>query len=561
MREKKRIAIYSFYDQEGIVDRYVEYLLTDLCRHIQRLVIVCNCSLNMSMRNKLSVYTDCILERENEGYDIWGYKAGMDMLGWEEICRYDELVLCNDSVIGPIYPFQEMFDEMESREADFWGITKHYEADGNPFARESGTKLSEHIQSYFMVFRQKLMRDGRFQEYWMRLPKLYSYEDAVGCHESIFTAKLADMGYAYDVYVNADEYRDYTPNPLLRCPDILVSEKRCPIVKRRIFIEDYRVTLHDMAGGAPARLMKQLDQNMGFDVEMIWEHILRIGRLDRIMYNLQLRYILGGSTRSKDGDISDMAVVFLDSQPEETHRELPQGMACYWMSMEQLRSPEAETIIGQHELICLLPKLAEDVETPSSSTADLLQIRYNSLICDQAYLYQIKECFRNHPRLGILYPPAPAHGNYVKQGKAMWQGGWYRREAFREMLQTDIGDLGRNHHSMYAAVVYNQIELRRLLNNQSYCLEDIVRDHNRVVEEWQRTREAHDRVVEEWRRTREAHDRVAEEWRRTQEAHDRVVEEWTRTAEALRKLQAEYDELKKQKTSRGLAGIFKRGNE
>lgn len=555
MTRKKRIAIFSFYDQEGVVDRYVEYLLVDLCHNLERLVIVCNGPLQAQMRSKLSVYTNCILERENEGFDIWGYKAGMELLGWEEISQYDELVLCNDSVIGPVYPFCEMFEEMDSKEIDFWGITKHYELDENPFSKKSGAKLMEHIQSYFMVFRQNVLRDRRFQEYWEQLPMLHSYEEAVGSHESIFTARLVDMGYAYDVYVDTDEYRDYTPNALRMCPDILVGVKRCPIIKKRIFIQDYGVTLHDMAGGAPARLMKQLEQDMGFDTDLIWEHILRVGKLDQITYNLHLQYILSGS--SENGDVSNMAVIFLGSHPEESWGRLPQGVAAYTMSMEQFMSPETEEITRQYELICLLPEIAMDLEAPGSSTMDLQQVRYGNLICNHTYMLQIKECFRMHSRLGILYPPLPSHGSYVKNEQDVWWGGWFRREALHELMQTGIEGRKGNHHSLYAAVVYNQSELQKLLNNQSYYMEEyrhLYNEHKMTVQEWTRCMEAHDRVVAEWQQT----DSQLKSYR---DAHDRVVAEWTKTAEALKQLQVEYEALKEQKNSSGLAKIFKWGSK
>lgn len=578
MENKKRVVIFVFYDQDGIVDRYVEYLLADLCQNLERLVIVCNGALQDQGRSRLSAYSDCIIQRENEGYDIWGYKAGIDMLGWEEICRYDELILCNDSVMGPVYPFREMFDEMSSRKVDFWGITKHYEAEGNPFVQDINAQLPEHIQSYFMVFRRNILNDNRFQEYWARLPMLHSYRDAVSYHEINFTARLADMGYAYDIYADTDEYREYTPNPVMACPDILVSAKKCPVVKKRVFVWDYGVSLHETAGGAPARLMDYLEQHTDFDVNLIWDNILRTGRLDLIAYNLQLHYILGSSAEGGAVRDSNMAVIFLDSRIGEISASLPQGAAVYEMSTEQLTSEEGEKIISQYDFICLLPGPAADDEVPGSSTMDLKRHIFYNLISDSAYLGRIEECFRAHPRLGILYPPIASHGSYVKNTAAEWMGGWFRREALKEMLQTGITDRNGDHHSYYAAVVHNQVALPQQLNNQAYYLEvyrQLSRDHEFVVQEWARCQESHDRVVAEWRQTdeqlksyMEAHDRVVAEWRQTDEqlksymeAHDRVVAEWTKTAEALRQLQAEYDALKEQKDHNKLANIFKRNSK
>ena len=563
MENKKRAAIFVFYDQDGIVDRYVEYLLADLCQNLERLVIVCNGELQSQGRSRLSVYSDCIIQRENEGYDIWGYKTGIDMLGWEEICRYDELILCNDSVMGPVYPFREMFDEMDSRKVDFWGITKHYEVEGNPFTKDTNTRLPEHIQSYFMVFRRNILSDGCFREYWAQLEMPHGYEEAVNSHEITFTAKLAEMGYTYDVYANMDDYREYTPDPVMMSPDILVSAKRCPIIKKRIFVRDYGVSLHETAGGAPARLMDYLERHTDFDVNLIWDNILRTGRLDLIAYNLQLHYILGSN--ADGGTIGDfnMAIIFLDSQSREISASLPQGAAVYEMSTEQLTSEEGEKIISQYDFICLLPEPTADDEVPGSSTVDLKRHIFCNLVFDSAYLEQIEECFRAHPRLGILYPPIASHGSYAKNTATAWIGVWFRQEALKEMLQVGITDRNGDHHSYYAAVVHNQMALPQQLNNQAYYLEayrQLSKEHEFVVHEWTRCQEAHDRVLAEWRQTDEQlkscmeayrqlskdHEFVVQEWTRCQESHDRVVAEWRQTDEQLKSYMEAYRQLSRE---------------
>ena len=36
------MAIYFFYDKDGIVDGYVDYFLEDLKKNLDRLIVVCN---------------------------------------------------------------------------------------------------------------------------------------------------------------------------------------------------------------------------------------------------------------------------------------------------------------------------------------------------------------------------------------------------------------------------------------------------------------------------------------------------------------------------------------
>ena len=48
----KRVAIYFFYDKNGIVDKYVNYFLEDLKKNLDRLIIVCNGKLTSKGREE-----------------------------------------------------------------------------------------------------------------------------------------------------------------------------------------------------------------------------------------------------------------------------------------------------------------------------------------------------------------------------------------------------------------------------------------------------------------------------------------------------------------------------
>ena len=75
----KRACIYFFYDGQGIVDDYIPYLLDDLMENVDELVVVCNGKLTDDGRNKFARYGK-VIERANEGLDVYAYKAGMNIL-------------------------------------------------------------------------------------------------------------------------------------------------------------------------------------------------------------------------------------------------------------------------------------------------------------------------------------------------------------------------------------------------------------------------------------------------------------------------------------------------
>ena len=57
----RRLVIYFFYDADGIVDRYVPYMLEDISRSCTELFIVCNGKLTSEGRETFRKLTPHIL--------------------------------------------------------------------------------------------------------------------------------------------------------------------------------------------------------------------------------------------------------------------------------------------------------------------------------------------------------------------------------------------------------------------------------------------------------------------------------------------------------------------
>ena len=147
----KRLGIYFFFDKDGIVDKYIDYVLEDLTKHVDKLIVVCNGQLNERGRKTFEKFTGNIIVRENKGFDVWAYKTAIDSEGWNKLIEYDEIILMNYTIMGPVYPLKEMFDIMDKRlELDFWGITKCFQ-ENSPVAQQSGSALMDIFQNIFSL--------------------------------------------------------------------------------------------------------------------------------------------------------------------------------------------------------------------------------------------------------------------------------------------------------------------------------------------------------------------------------------------------------------------------
>lgn len=457
-----RVGIYSFFDKQGIVDRYVECFLEDFKKNVKELIVVCNGTLTASERKKFVKYADKVIERENKGFDIWGYKCGFDYYGWEKLCNYDEIVVANNTLMGPVYPFSEMFSEMAERDLDFWGITKHYSFDFDPFGCNEYGYIPDHIQSYFVVFRKAFVASKDFQEYWDNLPELNSYDDAVGKHETVFTKKFGDKGYKWDTYVYTDDIKDLNQNLLMVVPKLLIEQKKCPIFKRRNFFQPYEYMLHNTTGQPAMELYEYLRVNNLYDTDMIWENLLRTCNHADFVKNLQLQYILPSNMAPVEQvnsylknnkvalimhlyfeDLIEYSFKYASSMPADTDiyitTDTEKKKEKIIEKFTQLKCSKLEVrivqnrgrdvsgllvgvkdIIMNYDVACFVhDKKCGQIE-PGSVGDSFSYKCFENTLHNTMFVYNVIHTFIENPRLGILSPPAPNHNVYYTTLGAEW---------------------------------------------------------------------------------------------------------------------------------------------
>lgn len=222
---KKRLGIFSFYDKEGIVDKYVYFLLNDLATVVKRVIIVVNGKLTSDGLCLFQKFSDEIIIRYNRGYDAGAYAAALKYLGNEEILKYEELVFCNDTFFGPFNSFESIFNSMETKICDFWGLNGFFGV------------VFQHMQSYFLVFRSSILKENLLIEYFsknindntIRLNDVYCQFE-MGLFDFLF--RQCEKKYAmyalpcdYDVYRYSYACTKYNNLPIIKKKSFSQIEK------------------------------------------------------------------------------------------------------------------------------------------------------------------------------------------------------------------------------------------------------------------------------------------------------------------------------------------------
>lgn len=265
--EGKRVIFYLLWDARGIVDDYVMYKLERLRPFAEHLFIVVNGDLTDEGRSRLQGVADTVWQRENTGFDVWGYKTALAEFGDERLTEYDELILMNYTWFGPVNPFEPVFARMDAEEVDFWGMTDHAKLRPNPFTQKG--VLHSHIQSHWIAVRKSLFTSDAWRDYWETMPPIVSYTDSILSHESKFTHHFHSRGFEYQV---AFPHRNYsTWHPAFFDAEALLDDG-CPALKRRPFFHD--PLLLDRQAIIGKRYIEKAGE-LGYPVELIWQNMSR----------------------------------------------------------------------------------------------------------------------------------------------------------------------------------------------------------------------------------------------------------------------------------------------
>ena len=200
----KKALIYVIFESEARLQEYKLRFLQALAPLVDDVIVVVNGQLHDDDINTLETYGR-VLTRDNKGYDTAAFREGIFAFGKDKLKDYDQLLLVNDTNIGPMRDWSQVFQEMADKQLDFWGISFGEEQEDvtkeNPYGY-----IPKHLQSYFLVIEKLMLNDDDFYEYWTHLTDTDSRDKAIGRHETRFTKHFADLGYRFDAVVQ--EYED-----------------------------------------------------------------------------------------------------------------------------------------------------------------------------------------------------------------------------------------------------------------------------------------------------------------------------------------------------------------
>ena len=516
----KRACIYFIYDKDGIIDRYVLEQLKDLRKSTEYIHCVINGKLTAEGRRDLSEIADDVYVRENTGNDIGAYKAAIAYIGWEKINEYDELVLTNNTNFGPVYPFHEVFDWAKEQDIDFWGLTwdqKHIWREKNKTVHRNDKEIF--INSCFLVIRKPLLGSKMLINFFDEIPANTSYLLSAMYYEHAFPGYFEERGYKGAVYCDTKDDYNY---PMLHDPVRLLKEFRMPLFKKRSFFHHYTDVLYNTTGEATAKLMRYLEEETDYDMNLVWDAILRTNDLANVIRCAQLNRVLPrdmyvnaeGNSNLKVGlvyhtyyeDLFDEDIAYMQNFPQGTgilvttntkdkkkimdEKLQAAGIIANTIVIENRGRDVSSLLVGaadfvfDYDLICFAHDKKSEHTIPRSMGRSWAYKVNENVFATKEYVANIINVFAKEERLGIAFPPYPNHNVYINMNTA-----WTSNFANTKNLLDSFGvNVKINEHTLCVAPLgtcfwFRPQALKKLFrgyNGKGWAYTDFPREPNKT---------------------------------------------------------------------------------
>lgn len=175
----------AHYDAMGGVAPHALRQIDALADVADRLIVVSTATLDDPGDVEAITKRAELVKRPNYGYDFYSYKTGLDVAG--DLGAYDLVIVCNDSYVGPLVPYRKVLDSMRDESVDFWGMTQTL-------------RRTRHVQSYFVAFRNWVVRSPAFTSFWGAMTPLSDRMQVITRYELGLSQSLLRAGFELGSY-------------------------------------------------------------------------------------------------------------------------------------------------------------------------------------------------------------------------------------------------------------------------------------------------------------------------------------------------------------------------
>lgn len=222
------VCFFCNYDKENIIRKNVHHYLNELVLAGFDIVFISSSdTIPDADLEKLSKCCIRIINRENKGYDFYGWKTGLEIYPYYS--AHTGVLLANDSVLGPLFSIKDIIARLENCDADIVGMT-------------DCPHFYPHLQSYFLYCKKSVIASDEFVGFFNQVDIL-GFKMAIIRRYEVGFSRLLSRRFKLSALYSLERALDRIPyaerpknriDPTLHLWKPLIIELKFPFLKKSI---------------------------------------------------------------------------------------------------------------------------------------------------------------------------------------------------------------------------------------------------------------------------------------------------------------------------------------
>ncbi len=431
-----RLGLFLFSESENIVDDYVYYLLDDLRKNIDYLCVILTDS---ECKKSFEKYSDDIIVKSSHDVAIEIWKDVLaNHFGFEELKKFDEIILFDNSFFGPISSFKEIFAKMEDAQLDFWTILSDNTGD-----------MDYPCNFQFIVFKNSLIETDDFEKYWTNINES---DVKKSNYEAVFIDYFTGRGYEWNNYLNManSDVDEHEMNFYTFNIHELLAKYQLPLINITSFRFPKKVHLSHNNGQDLSLTMDYLKNETDYDVSLIYDYLLRVMDPNVLVDALNLRKIVPKVNADSNYnsskriavichvyyvDLLDYVFDYLKNIPDYvdviiTTNDEDKKVLVEKNLLSKLKNDSkvilvnargrdmaglfvgCKNVINDYDYFCFMhdkKSAGKEYLTVGASFRDSI---WENMLASEDYINSIIRDFDDNASLGLIVPPPVYHGTY-----------------------------------------------------------------------------------------------------------------------------------------------------
>lgn len=275
----KKLGIFLL-NNDCLVEDYIQYLLDDITPNLSHLCVIINGNIS-NIDDVFENYTeDIFINNGFKNIDIWR-EVIINHIGFNQLVKFDEIILFDDSFFGPIYSFKEIFNNMDSINLDLWTILSN--------------GIDDKFNSFnlqFIVFKNNLIKSDEFKDFWLNID---SNSIKNKNNENFIINYFSQLGFIWKNYLECINNLELTKRePFFSIFDVhnLINYYKLPLINIKPFTLPKKIHLDYHNGLDLSRVMNYLTKKTDYDVSLIYTYLLKFIDPNALVNLLNLKKII-----------------------------------------------------------------------------------------------------------------------------------------------------------------------------------------------------------------------------------------------------------------------------